>query len=123
MKYTKPVLIKHSNKNQELYYLVVFLYCRNGNVYPPSFSDLVWLILSRSLWIVGLLHSSLVSKHLTVQKIKFSIKDFFSKCDQILNGKLHSLCNDLTGNRISPLWHFYVICIVILYFLKKNGLW
>ena len=25
----------------------------------------------------------------TTQKMKFSIKDFFSKCDQILNGKLH----------------------------------
>ena len=25
------------------------------------------------------------------QKIKFSIKDFFSKCDQIFNGKLHFL--------------------------------
>ena len=29
----------------------------------------------------------------TTQKIKFSIKDFFSKCDQILNGKLHFLCS------------------------------
>ena len=27
------------------------------------------------------------------QKMKFSIKDFFSKCDQILNGKLHFLCS------------------------------
>ena len=24
--------------------------------------------------------------------MKFSIKDFFSKCDQILNGKLHFMC-------------------------------
>ena len=38
----------------------------------------------------------------TAQKMKFSIKDFFSKCDQIrrvtfteeiLNGKLHFLCS------------------------------
>ena len=36
----------------------------------------------------------------TTQKMKFSIKDFFSKCDQIckyteeiLNGKLHFLCS------------------------------
>ena len=29
------------------------------------------------------------------QKIKFSIKNFFSKCDQILNGKLHFLCSDM----------------------------
>ena len=27
----------------------------------------------------------------TAQKMKFSIKKFFSKCDQILNGKLHFL--------------------------------
>ena len=26
--------------------------------------------------------------------MKFSIKDFFSKCDQILNGKIHFLCSD-----------------------------
>ena len=43
----------------------------------------------------------------TAQKMKFSIKDFFSKCDQIpadlvtfteeiLNGKLHFLCDDYT---------------------------
>ena len=36
----------------------------------------------------------------TAQKMKFSIKDFFSKCDQIraftekiFNGKLHFLCS------------------------------
>ena len=27
------------------------------------------------------------------KKIKFSIKDFFSKCDQILNGKLNFFCS------------------------------
>ena len=42
----------------------------------------------------------------TAQKMIFSIKDFFSKCDQILsffahlteeilNGKLHFLCSDI----------------------------
>ena len=30
----------------------------------------------------------------TVQKMKFSIKDFFSKCDQILNEKLHFFCSN-----------------------------
>ena len=33
----------------------------------------------------------------TAQKMKFAIKDFFSKCDQIrsiLNGKLHFFCSD-----------------------------
>ena len=29
----------------------------------------------------------------TAQKMKFSIKDFFSKFDQILNGKLYFLCS------------------------------
>ena len=29
----------------------------------------------------------------TAQKMKFSIKDFFHKCDQILNQKLHFLCS------------------------------
>ena len=33
------------------------------------------------------------SRVFTAQKKKFSIKDFFSKCDQILNGKLHFLCS------------------------------
>ena len=43
---------------------------------------------------------------ITEQKMKISIKDFFSKCDQIrrklvtftgeiLNGKLHFLCSDM----------------------------
>ena len=49
----------------------------------------------------------LKSKRNTAQKMKFSINDFFSKCDQIgrkldlltfteeiLNGKLHFLCSE-----------------------------
>ena len=46
----------------------------------------------------------------TAQKIKFSIKGFFSKCDQIrrklvtfteeiFNGKLHFLCSDKTKSK------------------------
>ena len=52
----------------------------------------------------------------TVQKLKFSIKDFFSKCDQIcsllqetadlvtfteeiLNGKLHLLCSEKSDHK------------------------
>ena len=30
----------------------------------------------------------------TPQKMKISMKDFFSKCDQILDGKLHFLCSE-----------------------------
>ena len=29
----------------------------------------------------------------TAQKMKFSIKEFFSKCDQMLNRKLNFLCS------------------------------
>ena len=34
------------------------------------------------------------SEHTLHKKMKFSIKGFFSKCDQILNRKLHFLCSD-----------------------------
>ena len=40
----------------------------------------------------------LSSKKYMEQKMKFFIKDFFSKCDQIyrmLNGKLHFLCSEI----------------------------
>ena len=41
----------------------------------------------------------------TAQKIKFSIKDFLSKCDtfteEILHGKLHFLCCEFDGIKIS----------------------
>ena len=44
----------------------------------------------------------------TAQEMKFSIKDFLSKCDQIrsgeiLNGKLHFLCSEINhlGNHNS----------------------
>ena len=30
----------------------------------------------------------------TTQKMKFSIRDLFSKCEEILHGKLHFLCSD-----------------------------
>ena len=33
--------------------------------------------------------------HCTKVEVKFSIIDFFSKCDQILNGKLYLLCSVL----------------------------
>ena len=41
----------------------------------------------------------------TAQKMKFSIKDFLSKCDtfteEILHGKLHFLCCEFDGIKIS----------------------
>ena len=58
----------------------------------------------------------------TAQKMKFSIKDFSSKCDQtakaadlvtftgeILNGTLHFLCCDIKLMREPPLLHHAVI--------------
>ena len=44
----------------------------------------------------------------TAQEMKFSIKDFLSKCDQIrsgeiLNGKLHFLCSEITWEIITAL--------------------
>ena len=53
----------------------------------------------------------------TTQNNKFSIKDFFSKCDQILNGKLHFLCSVIAAIfllrkpavfEVNPLFPFYV---------------
>ena len=54
----------------------------------------------------------------TAQKMKFSIKDFFSKCDQfpadlitftdeILNGNLHFLCRE-RSRKSSHLDNFHV---------------
>ena len=37
-------------------------------------------------------HASFTAKGSTAQKMKFSSKDFFSKCDQI-NVQLHFLCS------------------------------
>ena len=37
---------------------------------------------------------------ITAQKMKFSIMDFFSKCNQILNEKLHFLCS-VCGESVS----------------------
>ena len=38
-------------------------------------------------------------KIFTAQKMKFSNKDFFSKCDQIFNGKLHFMCSVSMGKK------------------------
>ena len=48
---------------------------------------------SVNLFITELLKTK---KH-TAQKMKFSIRHFFSKCVQILNGKLHFLRSSDTG--------------------------
>ena len=54
--------------------------------------------------------SDLVARFLTAQKIKFYIKDFFSKCDQIcsflLNGKLHFLYSVCLFTFLSHLFNF-----------------
>ena len=40
----------------------------------------------------------LTSAH-TAQEMKFSIKDFFTKCEEINNGKLHFFCSDIARRR------------------------
>ena len=45
-----------------------------------------------TLYICPCFHNRPFQLFATAQKMKFSIKDFFSKCDQILNGKLYFLC-------------------------------
>ena len=42
------------------------------------------------------LRSTINVIHVHYTKMKFSIKNFFSKCDQILNGKLHFSCSGIT---------------------------
>ena len=69
----------------------------------------------------------------TAQKMKFSIKDFFSKCDQIrrkllvtfteeiLNGKLHFLCSVIliTDNTISKRRRVVVFLIELFFITSK----
>ena len=43
------------------------------------------------MWVLHTLGLKLRWTVITAQKMKFSIKDFLSKCDQIFNGKLHFL--------------------------------
>ena len=40
----------------------------------------------------------------TAQKMKFSLKNLFSKCDQILNGKPHFLCSVVNLNYSYICW-------------------
>ena len=42
------------------------------------------------------LRSTINVIHVHYTKMKFSIKNFFSKCDQILKGKLHLSCSGIT---------------------------
>ena len=71
----------------------VFRKRNESHLFPLSLS----LSLSLSLW-----RKHFQTIRYTAQKMKFSIKDFFSKCDQIymttfteetFNGKLHFLCS------------------------------
>ena len=51
-----------------------------------------WKAVVLKLWSLKSTFLKTTESH-TAQKMKFSIKDFFSKCDQILNIKLHFLCS------------------------------
>ena len=64
----------------------------------------------------------------TTKKTKFSIKDFFSKCafgiadlvtftKEILNGKLHFLCSDITTTSSKNIW------VKFITYEKNNFFW
>ena len=81
-------------------------------------------------------HSTAFSEYntliITAQKMKFSIKDFFSKCDQIrrflidwknLNGKLHFLCSVYTFSvevDIHFIYYFTLFFSLHLYLLSYD---
>ena len=56
----------------------------------------------------------------TAQKMKFSMKDFFSKCDrirrnmrkksteEIVNGKFNALCSDIIGDPDTQIINIYL---------------
>ena len=53
----------------------------------------------------------------TTQKMKISIKDFFSKCDQTLNGKLNFLCSVVSYNTTLPSLYFQ---LKLIYLMIRN---
>ena len=55
-------------------------------------------------------------KTFTVQKMKFSIKDFFSKYDQILSEKLHFLCS--VSTYLIHLTKLYEMLLVLLIYYE-----
>ena len=72
----------------------------------------------------------LISKHDvnknvdTVHKMKFSITNFFSKCDQILNAKLHFLCSETFNSYTRKIMQILLIqpeiCCKFHYHLNIN---
>ena len=75
-------------------YLLIFL-TRDKNQPHTQFKDKPNLI--NFYWFINKVITDFESwfdRPCTARKMKFSIKDFFSKPDQILNGKLHFLCSD-----------------------------
>ena len=70
------------------------------------------------------------SYSITTQKTKFSIKEFFSKCDQSFHGELHFLCSEwnVLSDQIlltpapTILWHLRSIHIRLFFliYLKKQ---
>ena len=75
-------------------YLLIFLIC-DKNQPHSQFKDKPNLI--NFYWFTNNVITDFESwfdRPSTARKMKFSIKDFFSKSDQILNGKLHFLRSD-----------------------------
>ena len=103
-------LIVHLLRNKVLYlkfYWQSFILNSAIDLFPRNLTNLARTVISQNT----LEQSSL--SYVTAQKIKFSIKNFFSKYDQIrrklriwsylliLNGKLHFLCSVCSYNLIA----------------------
>ena len=58
----------------------------------------------------------------TAQKMKFSTKDFFGKCDQILNGKLTFLYSGSNPENQECYFNFFVIKLIELRNISLKGI-
>ena len=54
----------------------------------------VTLVIMLSIVKLLLLFKPVYASKITAQKMNYSIKDFLSKCEEILNGKVHFLCSE-----------------------------
>ena len=69
-------------------------------------------------------HKTIYKKTYTAQKMKFSNKHFFIKCDlEILNGKLHFLCNVNFWISYIKSYKFYDNNLPVVLGSKQEGTW
>ena len=62
----------------------------------------------------------------TAQKMKFSIKDFFSKCDQIRrknfsHGKINFLCSEKVGFKLCMLSNLHIATYILISYVAKRS--